>query len=214
MFPPITEVGATLTPANSGTWTLSVPVAVLVPNVAVMVAVMLFWTAVVVVVKVADVDPPGTVTVAGTEAFWLFEVRLTVIPEEGAVPDSVTVPVEFVPPVTAGGEKVTLLNPGGFTVSVAVLLPEGWDAVIVTGVEVATPVVVTVKVAEFAPAGMRTDAGTVAQLLFDASVTVVPPGPLGPLRVTVPVEGLPPGTAVGVRLIELNVGSEIVSVAV
>lgn len=60
-----------------------------------------------------------------------------------------------------------------------------------------TDIVETVKVAEVAFAGTRTVAETVAFVLFEDRVTLVPPGPAGPLRVTVPVELLPPTTVVG-----------------
>lgn len=35
------------------------------------------------------------------------EVRVTVIPEVGAIPESVTVPIAVVPPATALGETLT-----------------------------------------------------------------------------------------------------------
>src|SRR6266849_6723943 len=68
----------------------------------------------------------------------------------------------------------------------------------VTVVEVLTALVVTVKVALVAPAPTVTLAGTVAAavLLLD-SVTVAPPAGAAPLKVTVPVEELPPVTLVG-----------------
>src|SRR5438093_4139407 len=61
--------------------------------------------------------------------------------------------------------------------------------------------VVTVKVALVAPAGTVTLAGTVAvgvELL--TSVTTMPPAGAGPLRVTVPVEGFPAVTVVGLSV--------------
>ena len=61
-----------------------------------------------------------------------------------------------------------------------------------------TALVVTMKVAVVAPAATVTLAGTVAAevLLLDRD-TMAPPTGAGPLRVTVPVEGLPPTTLVG-----------------
>lgn len=56
------------------------------------------------------------------------------------------------------------------------------------------------KVAVVAPAATVTDAGTVAEALFDARVTTWPPAGAGPASLTVPVEGLPPMTAVGARV--------------
>ena len=69
--------------------------------------------------------------------------------------------------------------------------------VIVTAVLAATAVVVIGKVAVVEPAATVTLAGTVAAVLLLDSVTVAPPVGAAPLRVTVPVEGLPPVTLVG-----------------
>lgn len=68
----------------------------------------------------------------------------------------------------------------------------------------ATAVVVTVNVAVVAPLGTVTDVGTVATMLLELSVTVVPVDPAGPLNVTVPVDEFPPTTAVGDKLTEFN----------
>jgi hypothetical protein len=68
-----------------------------------------------------------------------------------------------------------------------------------------TGMVVTVKVAVVAPAGTVTFAGTVARdVLLLERVTKTPDGGAAPVSVTVPVEGLPPVTDVGFRLIELS----------
>jgi hypothetical protein len=61
----------------------------------------------------------------------------------------------------------------------------------------ATAEVVTVNVAVVAPAATVTEPGTVALELLDDKVTVVPLGPAAPVRVTVPVEEVPPTTEVG-----------------
>ncbi len=65
-------------------------------------------TAAVVMVKVADVDPAGTVTPAGTEAaFVLLLDKVNMAPLLGAGPLNVTVPVEFcAPPTTVVGFSV------------------------------------------------------------------------------------------------------------
>jgi len=55
-------------------------------------------------------------------------------------------------------------------------------------VVVVTAVVVTVKVAEVAPAGIVTETGTVAPLMLEVKVTVMPPAGAGAFRVAVPVE--------------------------
>jgi hypothetical protein len=63
---------------------------------------------------------------------------------------------------------------------------------------VATGLVLTLKVVELLPAGTVTLASTVAAavLLFER-VTATPPLGATPLRVTVPVEELPPSTLLG-----------------
>jgi len=65
------------------------------------------------------------------------------------------------------------------------------------------------------PDAIFTEAGTVATLveLLDR-VTVTPVDPAGPLRVMVPVEGLPPVTEVGFRLRDTRAKGLSVRVAV
>ena len=60
-----------------------------------------------------------------------------------------------------------------------------------------TPVVVTVNVAVVDPDDTVTLAGVVAEVLLSESVTTMPPLGAGPLKVTVPVELVPPRTVVG-----------------
>jgi len=68
----------------------------------------------------------------------------------------------------------------------------------VTVVDAATALVLTVNVALVAPAGTITLEGTLAApgLLLE-SATIAPPVGAGPLSVTVPVEEFPPVTLVG-----------------
>ena len=71
---------------------------------------------------------------------------------------------------------------------------------IVGVVAAATPSVVTVKVAEVAPAAIVTLAGTVAAAVLDEeSVTTAPPGCAFPVSVSVPVDEAPATTVVGAR---------------
>src|SRR3981081_384249 len=68
----------------------------------------------------------------------------------------------------------------------------------VTVVEVATALVLTVNVALVAPAATVTLEGTLAAVvLLLESVTCAPPDGAGPLNVTVPVEEFPPVILVG-----------------
>src|SRR5262249_1269708 len=71
----------------------------------------------------------------------------------------------------------------------------------VTEVVAVTAVVVTVNVALVAPAATVTLAGTVPAPLFELdSVTTVPPAGAAALKVTVPVDVLPPVTVVGLSV--------------
>jgi hypothetical protein len=77
-----------------------------------------------------------------------------------------------------------------------------------TGVEVDTALVLTVKVAVVAPAEMVTLAGTVATaVLLLESETVAPPYGAAPLRVIVPVDDDPPLTLLGLTVTEDSVGA-------
>jgi hypothetical protein len=70
-------------------------------------------------------------------------------------------------------------------------------AEIVGVVAAVTDVVATVKLAVVAPAATVTLAGTVADAWLLDSVTAAPPEGATPLKVTVPVELLPPTTLAG-----------------
>lgn len=85
----------------------------------------------------------------------------------------------------------------GFTVRAAVRVTPLKSAEIVAEVEEVTEVVVTVKLALVAPAATVTLVGTVAALELSESETTAPPGGAAALKVTVPVEELPPTTLVG-----------------
>jgi len=78
----------------------------------------------------------------------------------------------------------------------------------VTVVEAATALVLTVKVALLAPAATVTLEGTLAAVvLLLESVTCAPPVGAGPLSVTVPVDEFPPVTLVGLSVNEESVGA-------
>lgn len=64
--------------------------------------------------------PAATVTVAGTVALAVLEVKVTAVPPVGAIPLKVTVPVEVAPPWTDVGFNETAVRTAGLIVSVAV----------------------------------------------------------------------------------------------
>ena len=76
----------------------------------------------------------------------------------------------------------------------------------VTAVDAATTLVLTVNVALVAPATTVTLEGTRAAPLLLESATVAPPAGAAPLSVTVPVEEFPPVTLVGFSPSEARVG--------
>lgn len=164
--------------------------------------------------NVAEVAPAGTVTEAGKVATVLLEESVTEVPPVGAGPLSVTVPTEDPPPRTVDGTKATADAVAALTVRVAVLLTVPVLAVIVSVAVVATAVVVTVNVAVVDPAATTTEDGTDADVALEERVTVVPPVGAAPVRVTVPVEEVPPVTDVGLTATLDAVGASTVSFAV
>jgi hypothetical protein len=145
----------------------------------------------------------------------LLLMRATTAPPAGAGPLSVTVAVEELPPVTVVGLKVAELGTGAFTVRVALCVAVLYVAEIDAVVVLPTTMLVTVNVAVVAPAATVTLAGTVAAaVLLLASATTAPPVGAAPLRLTVPVDEVPPVTEVGLKLNELGTGPRTVSVAV
>src|SRR5438270_13748990 len=76
----------------------------------------------------------------------------------------------------------------------------------VTGVEAVTALVLTENVALVAPAATVTLEATVAEVLLLERFTMAPPAGAASLRVTVPVEGDPPFTLLGLSMIEDSVG--------
>jgi len=127
------------------------------------------------------------------------------------VPLSVT--VAPLPPLPLIVPEMLNVLPLGLTVKVAVCVPLK-VAEIVTDVELVTAVVVTVKVAVVAPAATVTLAGTVAAALLLDKLTDPPPVGAMPLKVTVPVDEVPPLTEAGFRVTDEITGGFIARVAV
>ena len=106
-------------------------------------------TAFVVTVNVFEAVPAATTRLEGTvAAAELLLERLTVAPPAGAMPVSITVAVEGVPPITLAGLTARADSAGGATVRVAVCVDWPWVAVMETDVVTVTADVVTVKVAD------------------------------------------------------------------
>lgn len=167
----------------------------------------------VVTVNVADVAPAATTTDAGTVAFVVSElVSATLIPPGFALPFSVTVPVEGAPATRDVGLRTTEAMSAGLTVMFAVAAICCFTAEIVTGVAAATPSVVTVNVADEAPAGTVTEAGTVAAAMFELErKTGTPPAGAAAEIVTAPVTSLPPTMVVGASVRPVGRGAVVVS---
>jgi hypothetical protein len=73
-----------------------------------------------------------------------------------------------------------------------------------------TLVVVTVKVADVAPAGTVTEVGTFADALLLESETAMPPDDAAALSATVPVADVPPVTLVGLIATEFRLAADVV----
>jgi len=159
-------------------------------------------TALVAIANVALVAPAATVTLAGTVAAVLLLESVTASPPAGAALVSVTVPCEAVPPVTLVGFTDTAESEaGGDTVNTALRVAPPNVPLTVADVEALTDFVLTVNVAVVAPAATVTLAGTVAAaVLLLESDTTAPPLGAAALKVTVPVEEVPPTTLVGLTV--------------
>lgn len=170
-----------------------------------------------VTVKFAELDPAGTLTVAGTVATEVLELdRVTTTPPAPAAEVRVTVPVAVWPTSTMNGLTESEANAagstggvdgGGFTVIAKFAVTPEYDAVSVTGVDADTlPLVVMLNVTDVDPCGTVTLAGTVAAVLELRSDTVAPPVPAADVRVTVPVPDWPPVIVLGLTEMLLSVG--------
>jgi len=146
-------------------------------------------------VKVAEVDPCGTVTLEGTLAAVVLElVSDTAAPPVPAASVRLMVPVPDCPLTIVLGLTETLLRAagGGLTVTPKVTLAPEYEAVRVAAVEELTVPAVTVNVAEVEPCATVTLAGTLAAVVLELeSDTAIPPVPAAPVRVTVPVPDWP-----------------------
>lgn len=128
--------------------------------------------------------------------------RFTANPPPGAFPLSVTLPVAVCPYPRLAGLKDSRTTTGGPTARVAVwAFPLGRVAVMLALAFALCGDVPVVNVVAVAPPAKLMLAGTVATLVrLLASVAVRPAGGAGPLRVSVPVELMPPVTDAGLNV--------------
>ena len=163
-LPPATELGLSDKLASAAGLIVSVADRLLPASAAEREAGVGVSTPVVVAVNVAEVWPAATVTVEGTVAAALLELKLITRPALGAPLEIVTVPIEPVPPVTELGFSVRLVRVGALIVRMALTAWPPLLAQIFALVSVPTGTVVMVNVADVIPAGIVTLAGTVAAL--------------------------------------------------
>ena len=123
------------------------------------------------------------------------DANVTTNPPAGAGPPSVTVPVTEAPPTTAIGVTASAVTFCVVTTSVALRLRPPPAAVMTTFVVVVTAVVVIENVADVAPAGTTTVAGTVAPTPA-VTFTTNPPTGAGAVNPTVATLAAPPTTDV------------------
>jgi hypothetical protein len=147
------------------------------------------------------VAPAATVTEVGTVTPEIPEANAMLRPPVGAALLIVTVAVAVDGPVTALGLTASDVIVGAVTVSVpeAAVEPPA-EALTDTLWLEPTATVVAVNEAVVAPAATVTEAGTVTAALPEVSVTLWPPVGAAVLRVTVPVDEVPPSTEVGLNV--------------
>ena len=180
----------------------------LAPSVAVMVTVWDGATEAAVAVNAIELVVAATITEAGTgSTVALLDINATVLPLAGAASVKVTVHVVEAPEVTLVGLQTSEDTEGlGVTVTVAVVLPPS-VAVSVTVWDVTTAPAVAVNVVEVVAAGTVTEAGTGnAMLLFDPTVTTLPPLGAGWISAIVHVIAAPDVTLAGAHASEDTLG--------
>ena len=166
-----------------------------------------------VAVKVADVAPAGTLTAVGTvSAAVLLESEKD--SETGAAVAGVTVQVAVealamscVPDVAGRAQVIPESGTAGTTVRLAGCATPLEAAVIVTAWLLVTAEVEAVSVAEVAPDGTFTVAGTPTAALLEVIEIAAPPVGAGPESVSVQTLESPPARVAGAHAIEDTVGA-------
>jgi len=158
-------------------------------------------------VKVAEVAPSATSTVAGTCTAESVDKRATETPPVGAADASFTVPVDDVPPTTELGANV--IDPKAIrrTNNVDTATVPSTSAEINDARSELTRLVVNGKVTDVEPAGTVTVAGTLTDGSSDVRVTTTPPVAATADKLTVPTAPLPPVTTLGAIVNVLGPGT-------
>ena len=139
----------------------------------------------------------GTVSAFGSEL-----LREIDAPEPVVIPVSLTTPLRLAvePPTIEPADNDTDKSEAGCIPSTAETDPDPADAEIVAVVALLTAFVLTVNVADVAPAGTSTVAGTTADAEFEIRLTANPADGATPFSFTMPVADEPPPTVVGAML--------------
>jgi hypothetical protein len=176
----------------------------IVPNLAEIVAEVLIETPAVEKTNAVEDSPAGIVTEPGKSALRLEEESVMVAPFGGAIPFSVTVPLELSPPTIEDGDSETLRRVAPLIVRAAAFVAPPPVAVIFA---VWTPDTAEVKISNVdldAPAGtVRPEGIDTAELLAAKFTTNPDPGAFLE-SCTVPVAESPPATEFGEIVIELT----------
>src|SRR5580700_2615291 len=124
--------------------------------------------------NVATKDPAGTFTDAGTASASLVLEIPTVLPPPAAASLSVTVQVAALPALTVVGLQASDETTACATRIKVVVCKLPFNVAVMTALWFAVSVPATAtKLAELAPAGTFTDAGTASSALLSESVTIV-----------------------------------------
>jgi len=183
---PTVEVGDSVSAVGCGCGRSVSTVCALVPfQLAVKVAVVGVATVLVCSGKKVEKEPAGTVTVGGGVTAMELLDRLTTAPPAGAWPFSITVALDWAPPLIVLGETDTDCNEGGSTVSWREAVLPFSVAERVTGVAAVTCPVWIVNWVQAVLAGMLTEAGSGTTLGFElASAIGAPPAPTAEVSCT------------------------------
>lgn len=141
--------------------------------------------------KLAETDPCGIVTAAGTLALDTFELENDILaPPAGAAVVSLTLPTADRPlMIVLGVTEIPLRAAGGGSmVKENVSLIPPYEAVRVTGVAALTTAGITGNVTDVEPCGTVTVLGTAADAGLEVDKeTTTPPVPAGAVRVSVAI---------------------------